>query len=104
MEDSKKAKHQDQKRHAKSKKVELTPEQQAALQAAAEKTAADKKAEAERVELYGKNLEKMTYHQLHSEVKKTIRREHTKVGKGHYEPLAGLTIAYATIFDAMLTN
>jgi len=94
-----------QNRQKKQKPVQptLTPEQVAAAKAAAEKAAAETKAERERVELYGKSVEKMSHRQLRSELKKTIRREHLKEG-GKRIPVAGLTICFATILSAVLDN
>jgi hypothetical protein len=96
----------DKKPNQKRKKVNLptsTPEQIAANKAAAEKAEAEAKAERERVELYAKSAEKMSHRQLSAELKKTVRREHVKEG-GKRVPVAGLTIAFATILSAMLDN
>ena len=91
------------KKPVKPAKVTLTPEQQAAAKEASEKAAAEAKAERERVELYGKSVEKMSHRQLSAELKKTVRREHFKEG-GKRHPVAGLTITFGTILGAVLAN
>src|SRR5882672_3981809 len=102
MGDLKKAKHQDQKRHVKpTKKVELTPEQQAAVTAAFEKSVADAKAEAERIHLYGASVEKMSHQQLRRELVKTIKREYA--GRPP-EPQPGLNILFGTVLLTVLDN
>ena len=88
-------------RQKKVKLPSLTPEQQAAVLAAREKALADAKAERERVELYGKNVEKMSHKQLRGELRRTIKREHAGRPPA---PQAGLTIAFASIFLAVLDN
>jgi len=91
----------EQKKHKKVSLPPLTPEQQAAVLAQIEKTRADAKAERERIELYGKNVEKMSHRQLRGELTRTIKREHAGRPPA---PQAGLTIAFATIFLAVLDN
>jgi hypothetical protein len=94
-----------QKRHQRAPKpVALTPEQQAELKAAQEKAAVEAKAAAERLQNWEKSVEKMSYRQLRAEVTRVIRKERVKVGKDTYEPIAGLTIAFATVFDNVLAN
>ena len=66
----------EQKKHKKVSLPPLTPEQQAAVLAQIEKTRADAKAERERIELYGKNVEKMSHKQFRGELVRTIKREH----------------------------
>ena len=88
------------KKPVKPAKVTLTPEQQAAAKEASEKAAAEAKAERERVELYGKSVEKMSHRQLSAELKKTVRRDsHFKEG-GKRHPVAGLTITFVDDFSA----
>lgn len=92
-----------QKRHAKKVVAPtMTPEQAAALKVALEKAEADRKAEVERLALWGASVEKMSVSQLKGEVRRAIRREHIKVGKGQFEPVAGLSLAFLTVFDAVL--
>jgi hypothetical protein len=81
--------------------VVLTAEQQAELRAALEKAAAERKAEQERLELYGKAVPKMSHRQLRGELVRTIKREHA--GKPP-QPQAGLTIAIASILLTVLDN
>lgn len=104
MAEQKDRKNPGQKRHQRKPvmKQVLTPEEQEALKAAIEKAAADKKAEQERIADWEKRVEKMTPNQLRSEVKRIIRHEHVKVGKGIYDPKPGFTIAFATVFDTIL--
>jgi hypothetical protein len=99
MGDLKKAKHQN--RHVKPKKAELTPEQQAEVNAAFAKAEADAKAEAERIHLYGASVQKMSHRNLVSELKGVIRREYA--GRPP-EPQAGLTIAFGTVLLTVLEN
>ena len=80
-----------------------TPEEQAAILAAKQKAAEEAKAERERVELYGKAVEKMSHLQLRRELVKTIRREHFKEG-GKRVPVAGQTILLSTVLLAVLDN
>jgi hypothetical protein len=92
-----------QKRHQRTApKVALTPEQEAQLKASAAKAEADRLAEAKRLQDWGKFVEKATIPQLKGEIRRIIRKEHVKVGKDLYEPQAGLTIAFATVFATIL--
>ncbi len=79
----------------------LTPEEKEKALAAQLKAAEEAKAERERVELYGKSVEKMSHRQLRGELRRTIRREHA--GKPP-EPQAGLTICLASILLTVLDN
>jgi hypothetical protein len=79
----------------------LTPEQQAEILAAKAQAQEEAVKERERVELYGKSVEKMSHRQLAAELRKTIRREHT--GRPPV-PQAGLTIALASIFSIVLDS
>ena len=81
----------------------LTAEEQAAAKAAQEKAAAEAKAERERIELYGKSVQKMSHRQLRRELVKTVRREHFKEG-GKRIPVAGLPIMWATVLLTVLDN
>lgn len=90
-----------QKRHLQKQAPPLTQEQKAAALAAREKEVADAKVERERVELYGKSVEKMSHRQLRGEFVRLIKREHS--GKPP-EPQAGLNIALASIFLTVLDN
>ena len=90
-------------RQKKVKLPSLTPEQQATVLAAREKALADAKAERERVELYGKNVEKMSHKQLRGELHRTIKREHFKEGVKRV-PIAGEPIMVATILLAVLDS
>lgn len=87
-------------RHQKSKAPTLTPEQKAELQAALLKQQVDEKAERERVELFGKSLEKMSDRQIRGELRRLIRRERT--GDRPPQPQAGLTIALGSILLTMM--
>jgi hypothetical protein len=101
MENSKRNK----KEYHTAPKVQLTPEQIAANKVAQEQREAELKAERERIELYGKNVQTMSHAQLSAELKKTIKRESFKeAGQRKRTPAAGLTIAFATILDAVFTN
>ena len=94
----------DQKRHNKRKKVsvpEISPEQKAALVAIREAAAAEAKAEAQRVELYGKSVEKMSHKQLRGELRRAVKREYA--GRPP-QPQPGLTIAFSTVLLTMLEN
>lgn len=94
-----------QKRHKKAAPpVALTPEQQAELKAAQEKVAAERKAEQERLQKWEASVPKMSLPQLRGEIRRVIRKEHVKVGKDQYEPQAGLTIAFATVFQTVLDS
>jgi len=90
-----------QKRHPQKKAAPLTPEEQAKVLAAQQKAAEEAKAERERVELFGKAVQKMSHRQLRGELRRSIRREYA--GKPP-EPQAGLTICLGTIFLAVLDN
>jgi hypothetical protein len=79
----------------------LTPEEQAAYLAEQKLAAEEREKERQRVELYGKSVEKMSHRQLSAELRKTIRREHT--GKPP-QPQAGLTIALASILSIVFDN
>lgn len=79
----------------------LTPEQQAEVLAAKQMAQEEAVKERERVELYGKSVEKMSHRQLSAELRKTIRREHT--GRPP-QPQAGLTILYASILSTILDS
>jgi hypothetical protein len=81
----------------------VTPEEQAKILAARAKAEEEAKAERERVELYGKNVQKMSHRQLRSELVKTIKREHFKEG-GKRIPVAGEPILLATVLLAVLDN
>lgn len=83
------------------KAVPVSPEEQAKILAAQQKAAEEAAKERERVELYGKAVEKMSHRQLRSELVKSIKREYA--GRPP-EPQAGLTIALSTIFLAVLDN
>lgn len=93
------------KQHSKSPLQKMAPtltlEEQAKV--LAEVLAAKAKAieERQRVELYGKNVEKMSHRQLRGELRRLIRREHA--GKPP-EPQAGLNIALASVFLTVLNN
>ena len=89
------------KRHKKYIAPVPTPEQLAAAKAAQDKIDADYKAEQERLRLYSASVEKMSHRQLSAELRKTVKREYA--GKPS-EPQAGLTIAFATILGAVLSN
>lgn len=106
MAEEKGKKNPNQKRHMKKPvvKVELTPEQIAAQKAATLKAQAEAKAEAERFDLWQKEVPKMTTAQIKGEVRRLLKREHVKVGKDQYEPLPGLTIAFATVFSTVLDS
>lgn len=105
MAEPKGKKSPNQKRHRKAVVQQvLSPEEAAKLKAAIEKAELERKAEAERLANWGKSVETMDQRQLHGEVKRLLRQERTKVGKGVYEPIAGLTVAFATIFDTVLTT
>jgi hypothetical protein len=92
---------QNRKPKVKVPPVVLTAEQIAANKAALELRNAELKAERDRVEQYGKDVQKMSHSQLRAELKKTIRKEHA--GRPP-EPQAGLTIALASIFLTVLDN
>ena len=94
-------KHPKGKRLMQKKAPVLTPEEQAKALAARQQAETDAKAERERVELYGKSVEKMSHRQLRSELVKTIKRKHA--GRPP-QPQAGLTIGLASIFLAVLDN
>lgn len=79
----------------------LTVEEQATQKAARLKAAEELEKERQRIELYGKSVEKMSHRQLRAELKKAIKREHA--GRPP-EPQAGLPIAFATIFLNVLDN
>lgn len=88
-------------KHQQKKAPILTPEEKAKFVAEQVKAAAEAKAERERIELFGKAVEKMSHRQLRGELRRSIRREYA--GKPP-EPQAGLTIALGTIFLAVLDN
>jgi len=93
-------------RHQKPHKavpVPMTPEEQAAALKAKEEAAAAAKAERERVELFGKSIKGMSHQQLQRTLDRTVRREHVKEGHKRL-PVAGLTIAWATVLSAVLRN
>jgi hypothetical protein len=94
-------KHPNRKVKSTAPAVALSPEERAKLRAALEKAEADRKAEVERIQLYGEAVPKMSHRQLRSELVKTIRREH--IGKPP-QPQAGLTIALASVFLTVLDN
>jgi hypothetical protein len=100
MSDKKPHKNKD-KRQLQKKAPILTPEEQAAQLAAMQKAAEEREAERQRVELYGKNVEKMSHRQLRGELRRTIRREYS--GKPPV-PNAGLTIALGSILLTVLDN
>lgn len=79
----------------------LTPEEREAALAAHVKKQAEEKAERQRLELFGKSVEKMSHRQLRGELVRTIKREHA--GKPPI-PQAGLTILYSTVLLALLEN
>lgn len=79
----------------------LSPEEQAAQLAAMQKAAEEREAERQRVELFGKSVEKMSHRQLRGELRRTIRREYS--GKPPV-PSAGLTICLASILLTVLDN
>lgn len=83
------------------KQASLTPEEKEKLLAAQAVAAEEAKAERERVELYGKSVEKMSHRQLRGELVRAIKREHS--GKPPV-PQAGLTIAWASVLLAVLDN
>jgi hypothetical protein len=89
------------KKQAKKKAPQLTPEEQAKVLAAQQAAAKEAENERERVELYGKSVEKMSHRQLRSELVKTIKREYA--GKPP-EPQAGMTIAFASILLTVFDN
>lgn len=105
MAEQKDRKKPNQARHAKKAvPVVLTAEQAAAQKAAALKAAEEAKAEAERFLVWEKQVPKMSTQQIKGEVRRLLKREHVKVGKDQYEPLAGLTIAFASVFDTILNS
>jgi len=75
-------------------KVVLTPEQIAERELAA-------KTEAERLEKYEHFLETSSHRQLRGELRRVIKSEYS--GKPP-QPLAGLTISFATVLAAVLDN
>jgi hypothetical protein len=81
--------------------VKITPEEAAKLAAAREQAEKEQNEERERIQLYGKSVEKMSHRQLRSELVKTIKREHA--GRPP-EPIPGLTIAIASIMLTVLDN
>jgi hypothetical protein len=91
----------DKPRHQKKPVAQLTPEQLAEQKIAREKAAADAKAEAERIQLFGERVEKMTHKQLAGELRRTIRREYA--GKPP-QPQAGLNILYGSVLLTVLEN
>lgn len=93
-------KNPNQKRH-KKKAPQLTEEQKQVVLAAAAKVAEDQKKEQERLNAYGANVKTMSHRQLVGELHRTIRREHA--GKPP-QPIAGLTIAFATVLHNVLVN
>src|SRR6266403_2264264 len=100
---SDKQKHKNPKQYSKQKAPAdvLSPEEQAKLRAALEKEAADRKAEQQCIELYGKSVPKMSHRQLRGELVRLIKREHS--GKPPV-PQAGLNICLASIFLTVLDN
>lgn len=102
---SDKPQHKNPKQHSKrppqKKAPTLTPEEQAKVLAAQQKAVEEAKAEQQRIELYGKNVEKMSHRQLRGELRRLIRREYA--GKPP-EPQAGLNIALASVFLTVLDN
>lgn len=79
----------------------LTLEQQAQVLADIKKHQEEAEAERQRVELYGKSIETMSHRQLSSELRKTVKREHA--GRP-LEPIAGLTIAWASVLNTVLSS
>lgn len=80
-----------------------SPEEMAAALVAKAKAEAEAKAERERLELYFKMLPKLSHNQLRGELRRTVRRESVKEGNKRI-PVAGLTIAFATVLSAVLDN
>jgi hypothetical protein len=94
-------KPQHKNRHPQKKAPVLTPEEQAKVLAARAKALEEEKAERQRIELYGKSVEKMSHRQLRGELTRLIKREYA--GKPP-EPQAGLNICLGTVFLAVLDN
>jgi|SRR5882724_4934405 len=97
--------HRNPKQHSKrppqKKAPALTPEEQLKVLAAQQKAAEEANAERQRIELYGRSVEKMSHRQLRGEFVRLIRREHA--GKPP-EPQPGLNIALASVFLTVLDN
>jgi len=89
------------KKHLQKKAPVLTPEEQVAVLVAREKAAAEQKAERQRIELYGKSVEKMSHRQLRGELSRLVKREYA--GKPP-EPQAGLNILLGSVFLTVLEN
>lgn len=90
-----------QKRHFQKQAPVVSPEEQAKILAARQVAAEEAEKERQRVELYGKSVEKMSHRQLRSELVKSVKREYS--GRPP-QPQAGLTIALSTIFLSVLDN
>jgi len=98
---SEKHKNPRTRQNQKPQAAPLTPEEREAALAAHVKKQAEEKAERQRLELFGKSVEKMSHRQLRGELVRTIKREHA--GKPPV-PQAGLTILYSTVLLALLEN
>lgn len=93
-----------EKRHKKPA-VQLTVEQVAELAAARKKAEDERKAEQERIMLYGKMLPKLSDNQIRGELRR-IRRAEGRPDPETRRPgfHAGLTIAFATVLETVFKN
>lgn len=89
---------------AKSKPASLTPEEQAKVIAAREAAAVEAKNEAERLKLYGSNVEGMSHRALVKTLDRLIKRERIKTGVKVYENLPGLTVIFGVVLKNVLVN
>lgn len=88
----------------KSKPAPLTPEEQAKIVAAREKAAEEQKLEAERIRLFDYNIQGTSHRGLVRILDRTIKRESVKTGVRTYEPIPGLTVAFAVVLKNVLVN
>lgn len=98
----------DKKQHshkpAKSKPAPLTPEEQAKVIAAREAAALEAKNEAERIKLYGLNVQGSSHRALVKTLDRLIKRERVKTGVKVYENIPGLTVAFGVVLKNVLVN
>lgn len=96
--------HNQKSKPAKSKPAPLTPEEQAKVIAAREAAAVEAKNEAERLNLYGANIQGMSHRALVSTITKMVKRESVKTGVKTYEGIPGLTSAWGIVLLSTLVN
>lgn len=88
-------------RHQKPVPKALTPEEEAKILADLAKAEEERKAEEQRVLLYGKALTKMSHRQLRGELRRAIKREYA--GRPPV-PQAGQNILLSTILLTVFDN